>query len=198
MTANPNLDLRGLTGAQGKAGRDRPIAAGLASARPAANLITPDSFYYATDTGVLSYSNGTAWTNVSPGSAALGAWQTYTPVWTASVTNPTLGNGTISGRYQQIGKTVQVVCRLVIGSTTTLGSGYWIFSLPVPGAATICHGGGMASDAGVATYPILTRWDGGTFTCWQTDVANTLISPGAPFAWGASDTLEFGLTYEAA
>lgn len=65
MTGNPNLDLRGLTGAQGKAGRDRPIATGLASARPAANLITPDSFYYATDTGVLSYSNGTAWTTVS-------------------------------------------------------------------------------------------------------------------------------------
>lgn len=67
MTGNPNLDLRGLMGAQGKTGRDRPIATGLAAARPAANLITPDSFYYATDTGVLSYSDGSSWSDVRAG-----------------------------------------------------------------------------------------------------------------------------------
>lgn len=67
MTATPRLDLRGLTGAQGKTGRDRPIATGLAASRPAANLITPDSFYYATDTGALSHSDGTTWSDVVPG-----------------------------------------------------------------------------------------------------------------------------------
>ncbi len=57
-------------GAQGKTGRDRPIATGLAADRPAANLITPDSFYFATDTGVLSWSDGATWTTVSPAPVA--------------------------------------------------------------------------------------------------------------------------------
>ena len=60
-----------------------------------------------------------------------GLWQSYTPVWTAATTNPVLGNGTLVGRYCQIGKTVWVKFRLTIGSTTTLGSGDWSISLPV-------------------------------------------------------------------
>lgn len=70
MTDTPRLDLRGLTGAQGKTGRDRPIATGLAADRPAADLITPDSFYYATDTSEVSYSDGATWTEVSPSDPA--------------------------------------------------------------------------------------------------------------------------------
>jgi hypothetical protein len=60
--SDPRTDLRGLTGAMGKQGMDRPVASGLAADRPAANLITPDSFYYATDTGALSFSDGSTWT----------------------------------------------------------------------------------------------------------------------------------------
>lgn len=67
MSDAPVTDLRGLKGAQGKDGRDRPHATGLAAARPAATLITPDSFYYATDTGVLSYSDGATWADVRVG-----------------------------------------------------------------------------------------------------------------------------------
>ena len=58
----PAEDFRGITGAMGKEGMDRPIAAGLAADRPAANLITPNSFYYAIDTDALSFSNGSTWT----------------------------------------------------------------------------------------------------------------------------------------
>ena len=32
-------------------------------------------------------------------------WTSYVPVWTASVTNPVIGNGTITGSYTVIGKT---------------------------------------------------------------------------------------------
>lgn len=64
----PPDDLRGLTGAMGKKGLDRPIAVGLAANRPAANLITPNSFYFAVDTRVLSYSNGVSWSTISAGS----------------------------------------------------------------------------------------------------------------------------------
>jgi hypothetical protein len=59
------------------------------------------------------------------------AWTTYTPTWTASTTNPTLGNGTLSGRYLQIGKRIEFSIQITWGSTTTAGTGTWAFSLPV-------------------------------------------------------------------
>ena len=72
MTGDPRDDLRSL-GARSQGGYDarvRPTAAGLIADRPAANLIRVDergrgSFYYATDTATLSYSNGSTWTDVS-------------------------------------------------------------------------------------------------------------------------------------
>jgi hypothetical protein len=48
----------------GKEGMDRPIAFGTAAARPAANMITPNSFYFALDTGAMSFSDGSTWTPV--------------------------------------------------------------------------------------------------------------------------------------
>jgi hypothetical protein len=72
-----------------------------------------------------------------------GAWSTYTPAWTASSTNPVLGNGTLTGRYMKIGRTVFCNINLITGSTTTYGSGQYSFSLPstvaASGTATIGH-----------------------------------------------------------
>lgn len=72
MTTDPILDLRSL-GDLAPDERDRPIGAGTFAARPAANMVKVNSFYYATDTNVLYFSNGIAWTQIStPGGA-----QTY-------------------------------------------------------------------------------------------------------------------------
>lgn len=55
----------------------------------------------------------------------------YTPAWTATVTNPAIGNGTLTGRYRLIGGDLMyVTISLVPGSTTTLGSGNYSWSLP--------------------------------------------------------------------
>jgi len=60
------------------------------------------------------------------------AWTAYTPAWTATTTNPTIGNGTITGAYLQMGKTiVGMWAKVVAGSTTTFGSGFYSLSLPV-------------------------------------------------------------------
>lgn len=55
---------------------------------------------------------------------------TYTPTWGADTTNPVLGNGTITGRYLKYGRMVWFSIHLVIGSTTTQGSGPWNFTMP--------------------------------------------------------------------
>jgi hypothetical protein len=68
-----------------------------------------------------------------------GAWTPYTPVWTATTTNPALGNGTLTGQYMKIGRTCIVQIVLTIGSTSTFGTGNWRISLPFT-AATVAGG----------------------------------------------------------
>lgn len=65
--------------------------------------------------------------------AALGAWTDYTPTWTGSTTNPTLGSTTIAGRYKLLdAKTVaiQISVSITTGGAWNAGSGSYAFSLP--------------------------------------------------------------------
>lgn len=61
---------------------------------------------------------------------AISDWKSYTPTWSASVSNPAIGNGSILGFYRQVGDTIFGSIRLATGSTTTYGSGVYSFSLP--------------------------------------------------------------------
>jgi hypothetical protein len=74
--------------------------------------------------------------DVVEGSAA---WTSYTPTWVGATSNPAIGNGTLTGKYREHGGTLFLRMQLVIGSTTTLGSGKWTFGLP-PGYATVDDG----------------------------------------------------------
>jgi hypothetical protein len=64
------------------------------------------------------------------GSDITTAWTSYTPTWTAASVNPAIGNGTIQGWYKLVGKTCFVRGNIVMGSTTTFGSGEWYVSMP--------------------------------------------------------------------
>lgn len=59
------------------------------------------------------------------------AWSTYTPTWTAATVNPAIGDGTITGHYLRVGKTILFEVVITMGSTTTYGTGQWAVSLPV-------------------------------------------------------------------
>ena len=63
--------------------------------------------------------------NASP----VGNWTTYTPDWTAT-SNPSIGNGTLTGFWRRIGDSVEIIVNLCPGTTTTFGSGPWVFGLP--------------------------------------------------------------------
>jgi hypothetical protein len=84
-------------------------------------------------------------------------WTTFTPTWTATTTNPVIGNGTLTGKYIKIGKTVIAQYRFVAGSTTTFGSGNYRFSLPINADRIVGAQGGVAGslfmeDNGVANF----------------------------------------------
>lgn len=61
------------------------------------------------------------------------AWSTYSAAWTSSGTNPAIGNGSITGRYIQLGKTILFRVTITMGSSTTYGTGGYAVSLPVQG-----------------------------------------------------------------
>jgi len=62
--------------------------------------------------------------------AAVGGWTSYTPSWTSSGTQPAIGNGTIAGQYRRIGQNISCRIALTTGSSTTYGTGDYLFSLP--------------------------------------------------------------------
>ncbi len=66
-------------------------------------------------------------------------WIPFNPpslTWTGSSSNPSLGNGVLESQYQLLGsKGVHLQVGVTYGSTTTPGSGYWIFNLPFNASA---------------------------------------------------------------
>lgn len=58
-------------------------------------------------------------------------WQTYTPTWSASVSDPTLGDGVLAGRYIESGSLVVGTIEVVAGvNGFNRGSGTYYLSLP--------------------------------------------------------------------
>lgn len=143
------------------------------------------------------------------------AWTSWTPTWYGSSVNPSIGNGTLSGRYVRIGRTIHATLLLKIGSTTTLGTGDWIFTLPV---AAVSIGSGIhraigtfyAEDAGVKGFNGLVNLTAndtgnvysGRIVLKYHDAANNAVmlngGASAPFAWAINDYFAATFTYEAA
>jgi len=97
-----------------------------------------------------------------------GATTTYTPSWTSTATNPTIGNGSIVGAYSQINKMVYFRITINFGSTTTFGSGT-SYSLTVPVAA---------AGSGRFMFPGFLYIVGGgaySFTCQLSGGGTTLV-----------------------
>ena len=140
------------------------------------------------------------------GTGTTWAWQTWTP----TLTNITLGNGTQTAKYTEIGKTVHFYWQIVAGTTTTLTGGIGI-TLPVTAASQ--HGAnrplgtGWLDDAGIAnfflsciststtTFSVQTWSASGTYVGAAGTVANNL-----PWAGNISngDRISAIGTYEAA
>jgi len=135
-------------------------------------------------------------------------WKAYTPTWTADTTNPAIGNGTLTGRYIVIGKLCTYVLGLVMGSTTTYGSGNWAFSLPINAVNTagiyflgVAHLRKVGSGNYERIAQIAPAVSASTISLFNdpTQGSNSLyISATAPFTWGEGSTLNFEITYEIA
>jgi hypothetical protein len=132
-----------------------------------------------------------------------GGWTSYTPLWTASTTNPVIGNGVLTGVYRQIGNQIDFSVSLTAGTTTTYGSGDYRISLPVAAISPNYNGKFSAAilndsvqwylnynaqgiDQGFADKVVLTAFAGGVWT-------NT-----SPFTFGTSDQIMIQGSYRVA
>lgn len=141
--------------------------------------------------------------------AAADAWTAYTPVWTATGTAPVIGNGTITGKSFKIGKYCTFSMRMTAGTTTTFGTGAWIFSLPYATTASQDQFSAMAymvDSSGPASYPGMTAITDTTHFAVNfsrvTGVGNPIIHINVnvydPFIWASGDYIAITGTYEAA
>ena len=116
--------------------RDQTIAPFATAAARDSAITAPihGQLAYTQDTSTLwVYTSGIGW--VSHG--ATSGWIAYTPTWTATTTNPTIGNGTIDGAYQKVGRMVSYRARILVGSTTTVGTGTYFVSAPFATPASV-------------------------------------------------------------
>ena len=130
-------------------------------------------------------------------------WQTWTPTYS----NFTIGNATVQSRYQQIGKTVNVFCNVVFGSTTSF-TAYPLISLPVSCFAAGSLTGFVqlydASSGGLFTGNVWLEAGNTQFQPVVTNASSTyafieyLTVNTRPFTWTTSDQMIFTFTYEAA
>ncbi|MFJ8221398.1 hypothetical protein [Streptomyces griseus] len=135
--------------------------------------------------------------------SVLDSWTVWTPSWTGQTTNPVLGNGSLTGRYLKVGRTCHVQIELVMGSTTTYGSGGWLLSLPFAAAATgnrigVAHAFQSARVQGqLVIAPSATT--GLLFFPANTNVSFlSLASATAPVTWASGGRIFITLTYETA
>ena len=83
----------------------------------------------------------------------------YSVAWTAETgTAPSVGNGSLVGKYRRVGTMVLVNIRMVIGSTTVQGTGTWNFSPPFEVDLSSFWTGSAATynDSNINTGPWLT------------------------------------------
>ncbi len=135
------------------------------------------------------------------------AWTDYTPTFT----NLTVGNGILTGDYQQIGKTVRFRIRLIFGTTTSIAGNVDV-SVPVTGAS---HGASATTFQAIATGTILDASTGAVYPVSAGLVSTTVMrvlpvnaastyanwvsmTSTIPFTWATSDELFLTGSYEAA
>lgn len=163
--------------------------------------------------GVLNSANAVTATSIAAGAVqpqALvtgtgsgWAWQTWSPTYA----NLTVGNGTVTSKYIQIGKSVFFIYKIIFGTTSSMGTNPTI-SFPVTTNASYISndmlGNGFANTS-TSNNPLWVQWVSSTtfnptvFQATGTYVASqTLFTSAIPGTWANGSQLTMQGFYEAA
>lgn len=148
--------------------------------------------------------NATGWSAWKKLLASPGAWTVYTPAWTGSTTNPAIVNGTLTGRYIKLDRTVHCEIYVSAGSTTTFGAGTYGFGVPFVKANAVTESVGSARFSSGSTYigqcslaPNSSSVSA-TFPSSATPATAANMTPTLPATFASGNILRMSLTYESA
>ena len=164
--------------------RDQLFVICTSSTRPTSP--TTGRHLWETDTLKGYYYSGSTWVQIED-MTTYAAWTSFTPTWTTSGTAPAIGNGTLSGKYRLIGKTLEIEFTMLAGTTTTFGTGTWAFALPASKTVVNlgCISAGLAALA--STWPVTVQGSSGTVLVYtptsSTDPRLTAVTVTSPTAW---------------
>jgi hypothetical protein len=120
--------------------------------------------------------------------------------YTPTLTNLTLGNGTLTAKYSQTGKIVTVYFNFTLGSTSSVGSNPSM-TLPVSAADIYNTAKLFLADYGTVTY-WGSAWNGDATTVYlEADRADDTylkaagVTATVPHTWAVNDSIVFTLTY---
>ncbi len=126
-----------------------------------------------------------------------GAWQSWTPTWT----NVTVGNGTVTAKYKQVGKTVFYSLTFLLGNTSSV-AGSMVFTLPVTSIAVtnvffpIAKGSITNNSGAFNAFATWTTTTTATVRYWDTNNNQNITGTTAPAAWGTNYALLLDGFYE--
>lgn len=120
--------------------------------------------------------------------------QAYTCTLTSSGTAPVLGNGTIAAVYTRLGGSTYVSISFTMGSTTNLGSGELIFSLPYKARDTE-HNGVVKMRIGTTYYSGMCYTSYGLTTLVLVRDTTGAITYNSPGSFTTGDIINIALTY---
>lgn len=149
--------------------------------------------YFKTDGLYVMDDAGTEIGPLATGGAGLGAWTTYTPTWTASGGTPTLGNGTLTGRYKELDANTGLLhIRLLWGNTTSSTGSTWAFSLPAgwtAGATYQILAGHIADSGSDHKLCVGKISPSGTTVSEIVPEGGNTVTPTVPMTWTTNDQL---------
>lgn len=157
---------------------------------------------YLSDSNIVQYYSGASWNSVGATD-----WAAWTPTWQ----NLTVGNATQTARYSQSGKTVFFWLKLVLGSTSSVGTQptfTWPTALPASTDAAqsaltkVVYLDASAQIVLGATDPrssttALTKLNAPSGTVQLQD-QDRAVNSTTPFTWTTSDTIWVMGSYEGA
>jgi hypothetical protein len=125
-----------------------------------------------------------------------GAPIAFTPTWLGSVTNPVYGNATVTAKYRIEGLSVKVEMSITMGTTTTYGSGFWTFGLPIVSSTTGWQAMGRATDtSAVTSYVVLVSPQSSSAFALVLDASANAVQNTQPFTWASTDILVLSMDF---
>ena len=124
----------------------------------------------------------------------------FTPGWFGNTTNPVIANGSLNGKFSMHGGMTKATFRMLAGSNTTFGSGFWTLGLPsrAGNADKLQLGTFYCRDNTVSSTQYVASGYVFTTTRLVLDVASGAranVDFNSPFNWANTDELRGELVY---